>query len=84
METGSTQRTMVDSEMAEHRIIEGRVAVMGPVLAHRIVDDLAEIIAECELLLPSLTPVYTISKRVRNIRRLAGQLAQDIAPDPSS
>lgn len=63
--------------------IHGQQPETNPVSAHRILDDLSEIIADCELLLPMIVPVYSVSKRVHNIRRLAIQLAQEIAGDPT-
>lgn len=82
--TETTEPGMAKAGNAEPVTAGPVIAGPGSVLAHRILDDLSEIIAECELLLPNLAPVYTMSKRVRNIRRLAGQLATDIAAEQCS
>lgn len=71
----------IRTEETQHSAAQTGVAERSPLPAHRILDDLSEIIAECELLLPVLAPLYSTSKRVRNIRRVACQLAQDIAAE---
>lgn len=47
-------------------------------MAHELINKLSVIVAECDLLLPTVFLIYPATKRVRAIKEVAEQLAQGI------